>query len=366
MGNQYQSRPGGSLVGGPSPVQASPAPGKQTLIPSTPTPQHGTEDKTYLADGAACENPMVGACVLDSATRGRLIQLYIDRVTETHSAFRSGCAMAYTDVKLAPDSELPWWIDIALSAGSAAIGAAVSGAIKRFGKWAAGAKDAAYDKLFSGEFVSERRLALYGAAAKIPVGAIEWTAKTAMDKGKGLAGKFTAGPDDKAAGELLLRLLDQQASIAFDSLKTATPAQVDDVQLLALYESLDPQHGLSMFDYKDMIGAEVEKFQATIGQIGRHVEADSAGGHKITKAAVWISDGTSERLAMVEHDDPRFLFTKGDAIREVAPSQNKFLGWVDDPTYAKAAEQLTRDRGNGNIGHVDIHTAETMLEGFHR
>lgn len=364
MGNAQAHKVGGP--GGPSSVvQSSPTPGKGTLLPTAPEPLAGTEDRSYLADGAACDGPTVGTCALTGSVRSRLVAEFQNRVENAHGAYRTGAALAYTDVELRPDEDVAWYVALALDAGGTVLSGALSRALGRFGHWAAGARNEAYDRLFSGEFVSERALALYAAAAKVPVASLQWVTGTAVGAAKSAIPHLVVPTGGKGAAELLIGVLLRRASALFQHLSEVAPAQSDDVHLLALFEALDPVNGPAEMDYRDeILGRVAEMHSLQIDSIGKDHHQTTAGGSAFEKAAVWISDGTRRRLAMVEHDDPVYRMTKGDQLRVVSGDRNRFIAWVDDPTMQEVAIGLTRARGNGNIGLIDADVARERLEGF--
>lgn len=355
MGNIY--RPGAaSLLQQYPTAGAAPSPGKATL----------TQDLGWLGAGAKCDGPTVGVCTLDRGMRGRLVQLTQLRIQDAHSGYRTGAAMAYTDLRTMPDGSANWLVDLGLQAVGLALMDSVGKAIGRLGKWAAGAENAAYERLFQGEFVSERALALYGAASRVPFSAIKRLSDASFKKGLSQLPKAVAPKPDRVGAELVLRLLLQQAALGFDRLQSLAPAQLDDAQLLALYESLDPAEGTSEFAFRDQIADQLRQFHDLgLEEIGRHHEVDSAGGHELVRGAVWIADWSGNaRLALIEKRDAVMRQSKGEYLHEAMPPRRRFLGWVDDPVMREAAEQLTRDRGNGNVGTIDAGVAEATLEGF--
>jgi hypothetical protein len=340
------------------------APGKGTQIEQT----YGT-GMDYVDQGAMCERPTVGVCNLESSQRGRLMQMYQYNVGQAAGAFKSGASMARTDILLEPDSEMSWILELALDAGGLAIAKSLGKAVSAFGEWAKGAQSDAYDRLFAGEFVSERRLKMYGAAAQVPLGPLEGAADIAVAQGKTGLSKALAGGgfgNKKAAQEVFLRELAKQAAHSFNYLVTTVAAHLDDAALLLMTEAFNPA-SFTEFDYKDAIDEKINQFSSMkLDKIGHGTERDvgNTAGHTVERGAVYVVKGNEQRMALIEVDGPVHTFTKGDALREIYPQRSKFVEWITDPTMQHAAEQLTRQRGNGNIGTVTAEAAGDKLEGF--
>lgn len=347
------NKPGGVPLIAPAGMMEGAAPGKNTQV-----------GRSYLRDGAFCEQgPVVGACTLDKGERSRLIQLYGQRVGDQHSAFNTGASMAYTDVRLSKDDALPWYVGLALDACSAVLGKAIGGAIERFGEWSKGLPAQGYERIFGGEFVSERALAVYGAVARTPLGPVKYLADKILGAAKqGVPGATVGNADPKQAALELLKLVARQASFAFDYLTGVTPAETDDVHLLALYEAMGP-NGPQFTDYQAEIEGRLAHLESTgIGRIGREYQLSAGGSQSIERGAVWVRSGTYRRLALVEHDGVLHRMQRTTMV--TVPGHSRFLNWIDDPTEQEIALGLTRSRGDGNVGEVDYTTASNMLEDF--
>lgn len=367
MGFGIQKKPGGSTLAGLQPIGPSgPMPGKSTRIEQV----YGT-GMDYVDQGAMCDRASIGVCNLESGQRSRLMQIYQYNVGQAGAAFKSGAAMARMDVLLEPDAELSWIVELALDAGGLAIAKSLGRAVTAFGDWANGAQASAYDRLFEGEFVSERKLKLYGAAAQVPLGPLEGAADIAVAQGKtglskALAGGSFGGAGRKQAKEVFLRELAIQAARTFNYLVTTVGAHLDDAALLLMTESFDPA-AHTEFDYKDAIMEKIDQFSAMkLDKIGHGVESDvgNTAGHTVERGAIYVVRGGEQRMALIEVDGPVDMITKGDSVREIYPRRSRFVEWIDDVTMQHAAEQLTSQRGNGNIGTVTADAANAKLEGF--
>lgn len=367
MGFGVEKKPGGSTLAGMQPLGPTGAtPGKTTQIEQT----YGTgTGMDYVDQGAMCDRPTVGVCNLESSQRGRLMQMYQYNVGQAASSFKTGVGMARTDVLLEPDAELSWILELALDAGGLAIAKSLGHAVDAFGEWAKGAQATAYDHLFAGEFVSERKLRLYGAAAQVPLGPLEGAADIAVAQGKTGLSKALAGGgfgNPKQAKDVFMRELAVQAAKSFNYLVTTVGAHLDDAALLLMTQAFDPG-AHTEFDYKDAITEKIDQFSSMkLDKIGHGTEGDvgNTAGHTVERGAVYVTKGNEQRMALIEVDGPIVMFTKGDALREIHPKRSKFVEWIEDPTMQHAAEQLTRQRGNGNFGTVTADAANEKLEGF--
>jgi Domain of unknown function (DUF4157) len=346
-----------------APAQHAP-PAPTINMPHAPEANPGAEQRSYIRDGALCNGPAVGICTLDGGVRSRLLEIYFAMLGACRSAFLSGCSMAYTDVKLEPDTQLPWYVDLAITTAGYALGDAINKALGRAAKWAAGAQPAAYARLFEGESVSKTQLAFYGAVAKVPFGSLQPLVRSAVQKGSKGASAALAGKnhDAQAAGLVLIKVCIAQGNELFNHFLMNVPGQVDDAKLFALMDMFADPDAQDPTVYKDNIVSRLGELRSY--EIGRHVDADNAGGHVWQRAAVYVSDGKAERLGLLEHDGARFRMSKGDQVHEIDGEHRKWIGWIDDSTMAAAAEGLTRARGNGNILRVDRETAEQRFEGF--
>jgi hypothetical protein len=345
-----------------SPNTNGPAAGEYNNVPATPQPNLGSEGRSFLADGALCEGPAVGSCVLNSAQRARLVQAYFNELGACRSAFLSGCSMAYTDVKVEPDAQLPWYIDLAINIGGSMLGDALSRGLGKIASWAEHARPEAYARLFDGAFVSERELAFYGAVAHVPFGALQPVIKAGTSKGtKGVESLLTSS-SDKGAGEMLVKVSARQGNLMFDYFKDEAVAQVDDLRLFALMNAFADADTKDPTVYKDQIIGRLATLKNFA--IGSHRDADMAGGRAWQRGAVKVNDGKDTRIGLVEHDNPTFIMTKGDRVLPRSGERRRWIQWIDDPTLQTAALELTQARGNGAVLEIDRDTAENMYEGF--
>ena len=348
MGNQ-QSTQSSSFVDLPTK-----APEGSKPRPSSFDPKHPSGDPTIdNADRGPCAASPTSGCYLSSEQRTTLVALYRHYVGD---AARE-CAIALHEVKieekLKNTDEIPWYVNLVMSAVaavltdgfslgiSAGVGAAtriVSGAA-RSATDAAPALAAEVRKMFD-VVALETPTAPKSPLPTIAAGKIVDAGNTAIKPAE--AERLSADTEaTKQKHETLsfVEYLRKSMAAAFKRLVTEPPSKLDDAELTALRDHFDPtleQNQSPAFAAK--FRSAIQEFQnSPVSQIGRRTAWDEKRGHERfeleTRVAWLISKGSGRRLIYVDR---------------------AFSGWFQRqkeqaPSWAETARSSAYDSGHNQL-----------------
>lgn len=252
-------------------AHGSAAPGKKNLV------QGWDVGVAYVDKGPRCEAGASPGCFMGPGQRGRLIQLAIDRVSSgAQTNYKIALTQLRVDQLIKKDDDLNWVISLLLDLATSHLAGMASKALNRlkassireasdFGlgldvigdedaSWASKAGD--YLRRVSDKTVESISKKGFDGAKKV--------VSTVMKNEKNEAAK-----SEKAATISYIDYLETECDVAFDAFKQRAFAELDDSQLVVMYNGLAPELH-SVPQYKAALTEKIARYKksgvADIGQ----------------------------------------------------------------------------------------------------
>jgi hypothetical protein len=237
---------------------------------------------SYVDDGGQCENQPGEGCFLLPAQRSRLVQSFQHRVLDASSRYQEAAQALRVDKLLDKDDDLPWVLQMVLDFAGSFIGTRITQALT--GLRSEGLAKLAEIVDTGGTAGKQRGTAWFEHAQR----ALSATTDDHLKAGVGTAikhvsalasGKFKAiqnQPQKDKRGEAVtfLKLVMEQAALAYAKLRERIPAVSSDAEIITLWESFAPEHhGPS--SYAEELAGKLARFEDSgVTEIARKFAPD--------------------------------------------------------------------------------------------
>jgi hypothetical protein len=233
----------------------------------------------YADKGPRCEasGGSSPGCFMSAGQRGRLIQLAIDRVSSlAQTNYKLALTQLKVDQLIKKDDDLGWVISLLLDLATSHLAGMASKALSKLK--ASSIRDAS-DFGLGLDVIGDEDSSWIGKGGdmlrSVSDKTIEGVAKKGFDGAKKVVSKAMkddkneAAKSEKAATVSYIDYLETECDVAFDAFKQHAFAEMDDSQLIVMYNGLAPQfHGIPQ--YKAALTEKIARYKksgvADIGQ----------------------------------------------------------------------------------------------------
>lgn len=344
----------GTIVTHDGPAPSSPDPGKSTR---TQGPQYTTNP--YVDGGAACEQPGAAGnngCFLPAPVRKRLIESsLIPKFHAVNEVFQRACDMIRVEWMIKQDVPIPAVAGMILDLIGVKFGLVLGGNLL---------------KIREAAIMSARNMEIHNPDGIASISTVALTAMVSSGVGIAKARVVKALEqsmgEQKASAKAFLLEIKRHAAVGFEMASEQLSAFALDGELITADEAMSPQYH-DQGDYEQLIRDKVDRYLATITQIGRsQVPAgvannpqgwvDGKNPHYVDVRCSWAKflSGYPRRL-MFEHAshfstaDESGTFHNADADRPMEPG-------LPNPELRPSGDQP------GKLHFVDFDLVEVAIQ----